>query len=261
MTFTARLLLLPPWLLFLLINLLFVAISLGLQFLVRGLLGHHLTERHNLVNGSIISISGTIFGVLVAFVVISLWQDYQKAVSNASREGTEALALYRDLNLFPDAGRILPAKEALNVYIKKVIEDEYPAMAMLQQSPATQQAMDDIWNQTQKIRPADAYEQTLLREILTDLNSLAKLRQERLEELESSLPTSLWIVLFTAALITMMFSVLFGAERFWLHCLLTGMLAVLMATIFFVIINLDYPFMGEISVKPTCYMKLLEQCK
>jgi hypothetical protein len=196
---------------------------------------------------------------MVAFLAISLWQDYQKAVNNASREGTEAQALYRDLNLFPDAGRVFSAKKALSLYSRKVIEDEYPAMAMMKQSPVTQQAMDDLWNKIQKIRPANPYEQTLFREILTDLNSLEKLRQERLEELESSLPISLWVALLTGALITMMFSVLFGADRFWLHCMLTGMLAVLIATIFFVIIELDYPFLGEISAKPTGYMKLLAE--
>jgi heme/copper-type cytochrome/quinol oxidase subunit 1 len=259
MTFTARLLLLPPWLLFLLINLLFVGISIGLQIFVRRLFHHQLLERHNQLNGSIISISGTIFGVMVAFLVIFLWQDYQKAVNIASGEGSEAEALYRDLNLFPDAGRVFPAKKALSLYIRKVIEDEYPAMAMMKQSPVTQQAMDDLWNKIKKLRPANPYEEILFREILTDLNNLEKLRQERLEEMESSLPISLWLALLTGALITMMFSVLFGAERFWLHCLLTGMLAVLIATIFFVIIELNYPFMGEICAKPTAYMKLLAE--
>jgi hypothetical protein len=36
------------------------------------------------------------------------------------------------------------------------------------------------------------------------------------------------------------------------------MLAVILATTFFLIIELDYPFTGELSAKPTSYIKMLQ---
>jgi len=258
MPFTARLLLIPSWLFFLLMNLLVIGISLGLLFLVRGVLHYEVRERHNQVNGYIFTTAGLLYGVLIAFVVIFLWQGFQKAVEDASREGSEALALYRDLSLYPDRGQVEGAKAALLVFVRKVIEDEFPAMARMQLSPATRQAMNALWFNTQKIHPSNIREQVLFGEILGELNQLSKLRHERLDQMNSNLPTAIWLALIAGALISILFAVLLGAEKFWLHTLLTCMLAVLMATSFFVVIELDYPFMGEISAKPTSYVELLE---
>lgn len=258
MPFTARLLLIPSWLLFLLMNFLFIGISLGLLFLVRGVLHYQVRERHNHVNGYIFTTAGLLYGVLIAFVVIFLWQGYQKAVENASREGSEAMALYRDLALYPNPGQVEGAKAALLVFVRMVIEDEFPAMGHMQLGPATQKAMNALWFNTQKIHPSNTREQVLFAEILGELNQLSKLRHGRLDQLNSNLPTAIWLALIVGALICITFTVLFGAEKFWLHTLLTCMLAILMATAFFVVIELDYPFIGEISAKPSSYVGLLE---
>ena len=258
MPFTARLLLIPSWLLFLLMNLLLIGISLGLLFLVRGGLHYQVRERHNQVNGYIFTTAGLLYGVLIAFVVIFLWQGYEKAVEDASREGSQAMSLYRDLSLYPDPGQVEGAKAALLVFVRKVIEDEFPAMGRMQLSPATQRAINALWLNTQKIHPTNIREQVLFAEILGELNQLSKLRHGRLEQLNSNLPTAIWLALIAGALISILFAVLLGAQKFWLHTLLTCMLAILMATSFFVVIELDYPFMGEISAKPSSYFGLLE---
>ncbi len=258
MPFTAKLLMMPSWLFFLLINLLFIGISLGLLFLVRTFFHHEVRERHNAVNGYIFTTAGVIYGVLIAFVVIFLWQDYQKALDDSSREGAEAVALFRDLSLYPVAGQVEGARAALLDFARKVVDDEYPAMGRMEMSPATQRAITALWLNTQKIHPTNMREQTLFAEILGDLNRLARLRQGRLDQMNSNLPTAIWLALIAGAVISILFAVLFGAEKFWLHTMLTCMLGVLIAITFFVAIELDYPFTGEISAKPTSYVRLLE---
>ena len=39
---------------------------------------------------------------------------------------------------------------------------------------------------------------------------------------------------------------------------MTSMLAIIIANAFYLIIELDYPFMGSLSAKPTSYIKMLE---
>jgi len=72
--------------------------------------------------------------------------------------------------------------------------------------------------------------------------------------MESSLPYIIWIAIIVGAVITILFSILLGAEKSWLHAIMVSMLAIIIATTLFLIIELDYPFVGEVSAKPTSYI-------
>ena len=118
--------------------------------------------------------------------------------------------------------------------------------------------MTKLRNELLHINPQNLQEQILYTKLLKDLENLSKLRQERLADMESSLPGIFWGALIIGAIITITFSIVLGAENFRLHALLASMLAVILATTFFLIIELDYPFTGELSAKPKSYVKMLQ---
>jgi hypothetical protein len=258
MPFTARLLIMPPWLLFVLINTLFVGLSILLLYLVRRWARYQVRKGHNDAVSSIFNKAGTVFGIMLAFVVVILWQEYNKSGDRAVKEGTEAFELYQDLRLYPNQKQAAGAANSLVHFAKLVITDEYPAMARMQLSPATERAMIQVRGELQHIKPETLQEQILYTKLLRDLESLSKMRQERLADMESSLPGIFWGALIVGVIITIFFSILLGAEKFWLHSLLTSMLAVILGTTFFLIIELDYPFMGKLSAKPVSYIAMLQ---
>ena len=258
MPFTAKLLMLPPWLLFVLINALFIGFSILLLHTVRWCTHCKMRKGHNDVVASIFNKAGTVFGIILAFVVVILWQEYNKSVDLALKEGTEALELYQDLRLYPDQKQAAGAIQSLVNFAGLVVNDEYPAMARLKTSPTTEQAMTKLRNNLLHINPQTLQEQILYTKLLKDLENLSKLRQERLADMESSLPGIFWVALIIGAIITITFSIVLGAENFYLHALLASMLAVILATTFFLIIELDYPFTGELSAKPNSYVKMLQ---
>ncbi len=258
MPFTAKLLMLSPVLLYFIIIAVFLGISLGLFFIITRLIHYQTRQRDNVISSSVFNRIGAMYGVLLAFVVVVMWQQYGKAVDNASREGTAALGLYRDLNLYPDKEKTDKAIKSLVEFVRKVVKDEFPAMVQMKDSQATEEALSNLWSNTEKISPQNRHEQVLYNVILGDLNNLSKLRQERLLEMESNLPGIVWGALIIGAFITIISAILIGAEKLWLHAVLTSMLAILIATILFLIIELDYPFIGELSVKPSSYLRMLE---
>ncbi len=258
MPFTAKLVMLSPWLLFILINAVFIGTSLLILYIIRRIAHYKIRQSHNDVIASIFNKAGTVFGIMIAFVVVILWQDYHKAMDSALKEGTEALELYRDLRLYPNPKQADSALKSLVNFAKLVIEDEYPAMANMRTSPTTAHAMNNLRNDIHNINPQKRQEQILYAKILNDLENLSNLRHERLSEMESSLPGIVWAALIVGAFVAIMFSTLLGAERFWLHALLISMLAIILATAFYLIIELDYPFIGELCAKPTSYIKMLQ---
>jgi len=258
MPFTAKLVMLSPWLLFILINAVFIGTSLLILYIIRRIAHYKIRQSHNDVIASIFNKAGTVFGIMIAFVVVILWQDYHKAMDSALKEGTEALELYRDLSLYPNPKQADSALKSLVNFAKLVIEDEYPAMANMRMSQTTEHAMNNLRNDIHNINPQKRQEQILYAKILNDLETLSNLRHERLSEMESSLPDIVWAALIVGAFVSILFSILLGAERFWLHALLISMLAIILATAFYLIIELDYPFMGELSAKPTSYIRMLK---
>ncbi len=258
MPFTAKLVMLSPWLLFILINAVFIGTSILILYIIRRIAHYKIRQSHNDVIASIFNKAGTVFGIMLAFVVVILWQDYHRAMDSALKEGTEALELYRDLSLYPNQKQADSAIKSLVHFSKLVIEDEYPAMANMGMSQTTEHAMNNLRNDIHNINPQKRQEQILYAKILNDLENLSKLRHERLSEMESSLPDIVWAALIVGAFVAILFSTLLGAERFWLHALLISMLAIILATAFYLIIELDYPFMGELCAKPTSYIKMLK---
>ncbi len=257
MPFTARLVMLSPWLLLILINTVFIGTSILILCVVRRIAHYKIRQSHNDVIASIFNKAGTVFGIMLAFVVVILWQEYNKAVDSAKKEGTEALELYRDLSMYPNQKQADSAIQSLVNFTKLVIEDEYPAMANMRTSAKTEQAMNNLRNYIHNINPQTRQGQVLYVNILNDLETLSKLREDRLSEMESSLPDIVWIALIIGAFVAIMFSTLLGSEKLWLHALLVSMLAIILATAFYLIIELDYPFMGELCAKPTSYIKML----
>ena len=65
-------------------------------------------------------------------------------------------------------------------------------------------------------------------------------------------------VLLLGAFITLVFGVLFGAESFWWHITFVSMLAVLIASILFVVTELSHPFSSGIAIQPAGYAKVLK---
>lgn len=259
MPFTAKLLMMPPWLLYILINAVFIGISLVLFFCVTRLFHYQTRKNLNDVASPIFNRAGAFFGFLLAFVVVVMWQEYTKAVDDASREGTEAMALYRDLVLYPNKEQTAAAIKSLIEFAHKVVEDEYPAMVKMERSPTTEQALHNLYRNTERINPQGRQEEILYNVILKDLYNLSKLRDERLLELESTLPGIIWGVLIIGAIVTILLSTLLGTENLWMHALLKSLFVILIASTFFLIIELDYPFTGEISVRPTSYIRMLER--
>ena len=257
MPLTARLLMLHPWLLFILMNVLFIGFSILLLHTVRHFAQGQMRKSHNDVVASIFNKAGTVFGIILAFVVVILWQEYNKSMDLALKEGTEALELYQDLSLYPDQKQAASTMKELINFSNLVVKDEYPAVAQMKTSPITEQALNKLRIEVMHIDPQTRQEQILYTKLVRDLENLSKLRQERLADMESSLPGIFWGALIVGVTITMTFSILFGAENVGLHSLLASMLAVILATAFFLIIELDYPFTGNLSAKPKNYIKML----
>lgn len=258
MLFNAKLVLLHPVVLYALMCAVLLGFSLLVLILARWLVHRRLLGKHNDLAGYLFTAVGVIYGVLLAFVAIMVWGQYNDAISNSVVEASQALTLYRDLNLYPDPKQTAVVKQALVAYLNSVIHEEYPALAQGRFSRPTEQAINRLWLAVHSFHPRDAYQEAVFRNILRDLDKLAALRTSRLAAAQINLPNIVWSVLIIGAGLTLVFASLFGTEKFWAHLLLVVLLAVLMASTLFLILEMDDPFMGGLSPQPTVFQEVLQ---
>ncbi len=253
---------LHPVFAYLLILTFFLGFSLTLAFATRRFTDYCMRRNHNDIAGYIFTTVGAIYGVLLAFITVIAWEQYNAAAENVGKEATAALAMYRTLSLYPDQEQAGKVAQNLLAYIHSAIEDEFPKMTKMQRSPATIQAIDLLWLNTRTLKPQTFHEQALFNEILKDLNNISKLRAERLgTAFGPKLVGIMRHILVFGAIITLITAVFFGAESFWWHTLLTSLLAILIASILFLMLELAHPFKSGIAIQPDEYLNVLEILK
>ena len=109
-----------------------------------------------------------------------------------------------------------------------------------------------------KYNPTDGRGTTLLGEILRQLDLLTQARRARLVLASGIVPPVIWPVLFGGAVVTVAFTFFFGTENLRAQTAMTGALCALIFSGLLIIVTIDHPFTGSVSVLPEALSKVVE---
>ena len=230
---------------------------LGLR-LVRRRIPLPVLETHHEVAGFIIGVLGAIYAVLLAFVVVAVWDQFGDAKTVVEREANQLNDLSRMAQGFsaPAQPRLL---DGLKVYATSVIDDEWDTMSRGQASAKTQSAMDNLWQLYREVEPHTNRENALYAESLDRLNELSDSRRLRVHASEDDIPLVIRILLWGGGLIMIAFTYFFGVKSIRSQALMTAALAGEIAFILFLIVALDNPFRGYVRLPPEQMQQVLER--
>jgi Protein of unknown function (DUF4239) len=105
--------------------------------LVRSRAPHPRLRPHHDVAGYIYQGLAVLYAVLLAFVVIIVWGQFDATHIRVRKEADALSNLFREAQVFP-ASIQQAILDAVHTYARAVIEDEWPAMARGAESPAAQ---------------------------------------------------------------------------------------------------------------------------
>ncbi len=203
---------------------------------------------NNEVAGFKFATVGVLYAVLLAFAIILVWQKYSDADSIVEKEAGAAAAMYH-LSSGLEETRAAALRNALTVYLRSAVTDEWPAMEDRSESKKTHRVLDGLY----KTVIASATPQNsmpLVSEIFNQLDALTQARRGRILAAEGTVPGILWIVLFIGATVTIGFTFFFGTRNLRAQMLMTTLLSVLIFSELFIIVVLDRPFSGTVKVSP-----------
>jgi hypothetical protein len=207
-----------------------------------------------------------IYAVLLALVVIAVWEQYRAASETVEQEANATAEIFW-------LGHRLPEQEGPHLqelahsYAEEVVHKEYPLMEQGQQpameqeqgTPAGWTLIDDIRANLQEIEPHTKADEQLYAEGLDQVQLLADARRMRLVASEEGVPGVLWTVLIFGGVAAVGFTYLFGLESTWAHRLMVATLAAVIGLVLFTIGALGHPFSGGARIGSGPFDLILER--
>ncbi len=233
-----------------------VASYFGLK-IVRRFVPVSVLKSHQEVAASIMGVLGAVYAVLLAFMVVALWNQYTEAQATVEREANRLNDLAHLARGFAERATQQKITAAIVAYGESVVRDEWPAMRRGQASSQAQAALDQLWQSFLEINAPSGRETQLYSESLVVLREITDSRRLRLFASRNDLPLVFQVLLWGGGLITIAFTYFFGAQSVRAQSLMTSALTGIIAFNLFLILVLDNPFHGYVRIAPEPLQEIL----
>jgi Protein of unknown function (DUF4239) len=202
----------------------------------------------------------TVYTVLLAFVVVIVWQQFSDADSRVETEAIRLSNVLRDSAVFSDADRT-QMHDSVLAYVRLASTREWDSMSEGKGADATtNQAYEHLWDVAYHITPAGFNQESFYRELLSRLNELGAARRSRLLSAQTSVSWVLWSLLLGGAALVLYLSLMLptGSDDKARTVALVTTGCVITLTLF-VIFVFDHPYTGSVRVDPGPLLDLLSR--
>ena len=207
---------------------------------------------HNETAGVVLQVLLVMFGLVLAFTIVSLYEDMKAADTTAQEEGTLIALLYRDSRGF-DPAVVSELDETLNAYVHEVVDVEWELMSRGESSARGWDLIGDIYSVLQSYEPETVAQQTFYSEAVGKLNDIAAARRLRIVESQAELPGAFMLLIVLGAVGLLLCMWMFGSPYPKAQLWITGGMAFLTGLNLLLVVLLDYPFAGDLAVSPQPY--------
>jgi hypothetical protein len=200
-----------------------------------------------------LSVIGTMFAVMLAFVILFALQSYQRARDGSSVEAIAITELHSVAGAFesPSSDRL---QGDLVCYARAVTEDEWPAMRKGQSSELVQSWIDKMGHEFEMTEPRGARQETAYAQWFDLQEHRREGRRERLAQATAVVPLQLWFVLSIGAAVTIAYMCAQADRREGrlIQSIPIGFFSALVTAGLLVVYFLDHPYANEAgSIMPT----------
>ena len=215
-------------------------------------------RRHNDAAAAIFSVIGITFAVLLAFVAMLAWQDFNKAKAASYAEASSVLDVYNASVGFADPEASL-MRDNIVGYLETVVRVEWPAQAEGRTVARGTAYLDKLNRTAVGLKPAGVADGNLHALLLRSFTRLGDARQERLLAAETTIPAVVWVVTLVGGGLTIAFASFLGVPSLGMHLVMSAALAISGTLVLILIIALSNPFRGDFRVSTQPYDQVLAQ--
>jgi Protein of unknown function (DUF4239) len=230
----------------------------SLIFLIRKYVAMDFLKSHHEVAFVIFLQIGVIYGVLLAFVVSTTWDQYNAAAQRIEQEASSLLELWHLKSVFPAAVQERIERDLLR-YFRTVTDQEWVLMARGHEEPQAESYLEDLQNAYSQFKPQTFGESDLYAESLHHLANIREYRALRLFEARQVIPTVMWGILIIMGISVVGVSYFFGMRYAWSQVVLIMTLVSMITSLLLLIKLLDNPFAGDLRIHPVAFQKEIQK--
>jgi hypothetical protein len=207
---------------------------------------------------SMITVTGTLFAVVLAFVIFAGFQTYDGARTGAQSEAAAVLDMARTAALFSPTARD-QVRSDLVCYGRAVVSQEWPAMRHGQTSPVVEHWVGAYRGVVGQMDLSSPREQIGLQQFLDEAATRTAGRLQRIAEDTPAVPAPLWLALVFGGCMSVALQLAMAdpRERATIQALMVAGLASVVAASLLVIYFLDHPYQQIGGIQPTAMRQTL----
>jgi hypothetical protein len=235
----------------------FVAIALIGQRLVKGRVEIEVLEQHHSAAEGMLGVVGTLFSVLLGFMVAAAMARYGDAQMHVEQEANCVASIFRLARGLGDDDRHRLRQLCRN-YSNEVVDIEWKQMAEHAKINHGWEGYQNLWEGVVAIVPENDRQSNLQQAINDAMMGVGEHRRARLILAQQDLPKALWIVVAFGSIITIGFTYVFMSQFPHVHGFMTTMVATTLALNIWLLSAYSSPFSGELQIKPMMFSMLKE---
>lgn len=205
------------------------------------------------------AILGVTYGLLLAFLVVTLWTDLQNAQQTVQEEANDLVNLYQLTRGLPEAAAPAELRGEILSYARLLVDDEWPVLGRHKSSPRAEAAIDALWRSYLRLDTILMKTNTSYEESLSRLTELQSARDRRINAARNLVPTALWVVLLGGVALMIVTIWFTGPEDLRTHLMMAAVLGISLASILFLIRAFNNPFQGDVRVNAEPIERAVEQ--
>jgi uncharacterized membrane protein YjfL (UPF0719 family) len=238
-----------------------VALACGGQLLLHHVVKDSSFLDDNDLTGYISGVVVTLYAVLIGFVTVVVWEQYNTTRDRAAAEASYAASVWHDAVGLDPGARSAVRKDML-AYVNLMIDAEWPQMRSGGFSPRGGALIMDATTRVGTMKADDNTKSNAQAATLQLLNGLHTERDQRLEASESPAVSGfMWSIMLLGAVVVVIFCYMFGASHRAAHLIMTGSVAAVIASMLVLSFELQFPFRGQLGISPHVWTSLLEHIR
>jgi hypothetical protein len=235
----------------------FVAVALVGQRLVKGRVEIAVLEQHHSAAEGMLGVVGTLFSVLLGFMVAAAMARYGDAQMHVEQEANCVASIFRLARGLGDDDRHR-LRQLCRDYSNEVLTVEWEQMAKHEKINHGWNGYQNLWEGVVAVVPENDRESNLQQAINDAMMGVGEHRRARLILSQQDLPKALWIVVAFGSIITIGFTYVFMSQFPHVHGFMTTMVATTLALNIWLLAAYSSPFSGELQIKPMMFTMLKE---
>lgn len=207
---------------------------------------------------SFLSTFGTLYGIMTAFVIVQVWQAYNKNKELIEKEALGLERLYRLTLYFRDQELTKQMFRIIREYAKFMIKNRFKNLSSGNRSAEAGRIFRKFATVIKDIKFDDDHDSIVFHHVVDHFGRLSETRSERIKQSLSRLPDILRLFLYLTSFIVLGTFILIPSTGLFYWYFAVGLFGFILGMIFQLVEGLNNPFSGHFVLTPEPFERTLK---